>query len=35
MSEQQPLLQVKNIKQYYKVNSGYTVRAVDGVSFDL
>ena len=33
MSEKQPLLQVKNLKQYFKVNSGYTVRAVDGVSF--
>ena len=35
MSEKQPLLQVRNLKQYFKVNSGYTVRAVDGVSFDI
>ena len=35
MSEKQPLLQVKNLKQYFKVNSGYTVRAVDGVSFEI
>ena len=35
MSEKQPLLQVKNLKQYFKVNSGYTVRAVDDVSFDI
>ena len=35
MSEKQPLLQVKNLKQYFKINSGYTVRAVDGVSFDI
>lgn len=35
MSEKQPLLQVKNLKQYFKVNSGYTVRAVDNVSFDI
>ena len=35
MNEKQPLLQVKNLKQYFKVNSGYTVRAVDGVSFDI
>ena len=35
MSEKQPLLQVKDLKQYFKVNSGYTVRAVDGVSFDI
>ena len=32
---QQPLLQVKNLKQYFKVNAGYTVRAVDDVSFDI
>ena len=35
MSEKQPLLQVKDLKQYFKVNSCYTVRAVDGVSFDI
>ena len=35
MNEKQPLLQVKNLKQYFKVNSGYTVRAVDNVSFDI
>ena len=35
MSEKQPLLQVKNLKQYFKVNFGYTVRAVDNVSFDI
>ena len=35
MSEKQPLLQVRDLKQYFKVNSGYTVRAVDGVSFDI
>ena len=35
MSEKQPLLQVKDLKQYFKVNSSYTVRAVDGVSFDI
>ena len=35
MSEKKPLLQVKDLKQYFKVNSGYTVRAVDGVSFDI
>ena len=33
--EQQPLLQVKDLKQYFKVSGGYTVRAVDGVSFDI
>ena len=35
MSEKKPLLQVKDLKQYFKVNSGYTVRAVDDVSFDI
>lgn len=35
MSEVKPLLQVKNLKQYFKVNNGYTVRAVDDVSFDI
>ena len=35
MSEKQPLLQVRDLKQYFKVNSGYTVRAVDGVSFEI
>ena len=35
MSEKQPLLQVRDLKQYFKVNSDYTVRAVDGVSFDI
>lgn len=35
MSEVKPLLKVKNLKQYFKVNNGYTVRAVDDVSFDI
>ena len=35
MDEKQPLLQVKDLKQYFKVSSGYTVRAVDGVSFEI
>lgn len=33
MTEREPLLQVEHLKQYFKVNSGYTVRAVDDVSF--
>ena len=33
MAEKEPLLQVEHLKQYFKVNSGYTVRAVDDVSF--
>ena len=35
MSEKQPLLQGKDLRQYFKGNAGYTVRAVDGVSFDI
>lgn len=33
MTEREPLLQVEHLKQYFKVNSSYTVRAVDDVSF--
>lgn len=33
MTEREPLLQAEHLKQYFKVNSGYTVRAVDDVSF--
>lgn len=35
MSEKTPLLQVKNLKQYFKVSNNYSVRAVDGVTFDI
>lgn len=35
MSEMQPLLQVKNLKQYFRVNANYTVKAVDDVSFEI
>lgn len=35
MSERTPLLQVKNLKQYFKVNGNFTVKAVDDVSFDI
>ena len=30
-----PLLQVKGLKQYFKINPKFTVRAVDGVDFDI
>ncbi len=30
----EPLLQVKDLKQYFKVNRNYTVKAVDGISFE-
>lgn len=35
MEERKPLLEVRDLKQYFKVNSHYTVRAVDGVSFEI
>jgi len=31
----EPLLSVRNLKQYFKINRKYTVRAVDGISFDI
>ena len=31
----EPLLQVRDLKQYFRISGGYTVRAVDGVSFDI
>ena len=31
----EPLLTVKGLKQYFKVNSGYTVKAVEDVSFKI
>lgn len=30
-----PLLHVENLKQYFRVNRNYTVKAVDGISFDI
>ena len=31
----QPLLEVKNLKQHFKVSKNFTVKAVDGVSFHI
>jgi oligopeptide transport system ATP-binding protein len=31
----EPLLRVRDLKQYFRVNRNYTVKAVDGVSFDI
>ena len=31
----EPILKVEHMKQYFKINSGYTVKAVDDVSFDI
>ncbi|MFV0379622.1 MAG: ABC transporter ATP-binding protein [Anaerorhabdus sp.] len=30
-----PLLEVKNLKQYFKINRNYSVKAVDGISFKI
>ena len=35
MSNKQPILSVRNLKQHFKVNRKFTVKAVDGVSFDI
>src|SRR5574344_2081426 len=32
---QPPLLEVKNLKQYFRITSSYSVKAVDDVSFEL
>lgn len=33
--EQQPILEVKNLKQHFKINRKFTVKAVDGISFKI
>ncbi|WP_311198580.1 ABC transporter ATP-binding protein [Jeotgalibaca sp. MA1X17-3] len=33
--QNEPLLSVSNLKQHFKMNRHYTVKAVDGVSFDI
>ncbi len=33
--EQKPILEVKNLKQHFKVNRKFTVKAVDGISFEI
>ncbi|MCH3916029.1 MAG: ATP-binding cassette domain-containing protein [Spirochaetia bacterium] len=35
MPDSTPLLKVKGLKQYFKINAKYTVKAVDGVSFEI
>lgn len=32
---EQPILKVENLKQYFKVSRKFTVKAVDGISFDI
>lgn len=34
-NKREPLLQVEGLKQYFKINRGYTVKAVDDVSFKI
>ncbi|WP_367566922.1 ABC transporter ATP-binding protein [Lacrimispora sp.] len=35
MEKREPLLKVNDLKQYFKVSRKFTVRAVDGVSFEI
>ena len=35
MPQIEPLLKVQKLKQYFKINNHYTVKAVDGVSFEM
>lgn len=35
MEQNKPLLQVKNLKQFFRVNRKFTVKAVNDVSFDI
>lgn len=35
MPSREPLLKVQGLKQYFKISGGYTVRAVDGVDFEI
>lgn len=35
MENRQPLLEVKNLKQYFKVSKKFIVKAVNGVSFEI
>ena len=30
-----PLLHVEGLKQYFRISSSYTTKAVDGISFDI
>jgi oligopeptide transport system ATP-binding protein len=35
MEERKPLLKVNNLKQHFRINRKFTVRAVDGVTFEI
>lgn len=33
--KEKPLLEVKNLKQHFRINKNFTVKAVDGISFEI
>jgi len=35
MENKEPLLKIENLKQYFRMSSKFTVKAVDGVSFEI
>ncbi len=35
MENKQPILVVKDLKQHFKINRNFTVKAVDGISFEI
>ena len=35
MANQEPILIVKDLKQHFKINRNFTVKAVDGISFEI
>ena len=35
MANQEPILVVKDLKQHFKINRNFTVKAVDGISFEI
>jgi oligopeptide transport system ATP-binding protein len=35
LNETGPLLEVRGLKQYFRISRSYTVKAVDGISFDI
>ncbi|OUQ83590.1 peptide ABC transporter ATP-binding protein [Massilimicrobiota sp. An105] len=35
MDKQEPILVVKDLKQHFKINRNFTVKAVDGISFEI
>ena len=35
MENRKPLLEVRNLKQHFKVSRKFSVKAVDGVSFEI